>query len=127
MDRDATLDGKEPLDGSHVVEAFPSSPPLAFKVIFKAPPPPSLVMGPTATPLAPIASVFPPGSQLSAPLAPNVAETVDHVGEILGPNGHKVSVPPPCAPSLATDRLDCREGRNMNKKGAKLKKRKDRK
>ena len=76
-------------------------------------------------PLALLAPGFPPDSQLSAPLAPDVAETVDHVGVIPGPDGHEVSVPPPRAPSLATDRVDRREERKQNKKEAKLKKRKD--
>jgi hypothetical protein len=48
------------------------------------------------------------------------------VGVIPGPNGHEVSVPPPHVPSLATDRADRHEGGSMNKKEAKLKKRKDR-
>jgi hypothetical protein len=63
---------------------------------------------------------------LSAPLAPDVAETVDHVGVISGPGGHEVSVPPPRAPSLATDRADRREEQKQNKNEDKLKKRKDR-
>jgi hypothetical protein len=76
-------------------------------------------------PLAIFASGFPPDSQLSAPLAPDVAEKVDHVGVIPGTNGHEVSVPPPHGPSLATDRADRHEGGSMNKKETKLKKRKD--
>jgi hypothetical protein len=56
----------------------------------------------------------------------DVAETVDYVGMILGPNGYEVSVPPPRVPSLATDRADRHEGGIMNKKEDKLKKRKDR-
>jgi hypothetical protein len=59
-------------------------------------------------------------------LAPNVAEMVDHMGVIPGPDRHEVSVPPPHAPSLATDRADRHEGGSMNKKEAKWKKRKDR-
>jgi hypothetical protein len=78
------------------------------------------------SPLALLAPGFPPDRQLSAPLAPDVTEKVDHVEVIIGPNGHKVSVPTPRAPSLTTDRADRHEGGNMNKKEAKLKKRKDR-
>jgi hypothetical protein len=70
-------------------------------------------------PLVILAPGFQPDSQRSAPLAPDVAETVDHVGVIPGPNGHEVSVPPPHAPSLATDRADRHEGGSMNKKEAK--------
>ena len=77
------------------------------------------------TPIAILASGFPPDNQLSAPLAPDVAETVDRVGVIPGPDGHEVSVPPPRDPSLATDRADRHEGGIMNKKEAKPKKRKD--
>ena len=51
---------------------------------------------------------------------------VDRVGVIPGPDGHEVSVPPPRAPSLATDRADHHKDECMNKKEAKLKKRKDR-
>jgi hypothetical protein len=98
-----------------VAEVTPPSPAVAVHVVARDPPP-----------LAPLAPEFPLDSQLSAPLAPDVAETVDHVGVIPGPNGHKVSVPPPRAPSLATDRADRREKRKQNKKEAKLKKRKDR-
>jgi hypothetical protein len=76
-------------------------------------------------PLALLAPRFPPDNQLSAPLAPDVAKTVDHVGVIPGPDGHEVSVPPPRAPSLAMDRADHHEDESMNKKEPKLKKRKD--
>ncbi len=86
---------------------------MAFHVVARDPPP-----------LAPLAPGFPP--DVSAPLAPDVAETVDRVGVISGPDGHEVSVPPSCAPSLATDRADRHEGGSMHKKEAKLKKRKDR-
>jgi hypothetical protein len=75
--------------------------------------------------LALLAPGFPPDSQLSAPLAPDVAETVDHVGVISVPDGYEVLVPPPRVSSLATDRADRREERKQNKKEAKLKKRKD--
>jgi hypothetical protein len=77
-------------------------------------------------PLTILAPGFPLDNQSSAPLAPVVAETVDHVGVIPGPDGHEVVVPPPRAPSLATDRADHHEGGSMHKKEAKLKKRKDR-
>jgi hypothetical protein len=98
--------GEESLDGRHVAEVTPSSPIIAFQMVVRDPPPPD--------------------SQLSAPLVPDVAETVDHVGVIPGPNGHEVSVPPPHAPSLATDTADRRKERKHNMKVAKLKKRKDR-
>ncbi len=88
---------------------------MAFHVVARDPPP-----------LAPLAPGFPPDSQLSAPLAPDVTEAVDRVGVIPGPDGHEVSVPPPRIPSLATDRADRHEGGSMHKKEAKLKKRKDR-
>jgi hypothetical protein len=77
-------------------------------------------------PLAILAPGFPPNSQLSARLAPDVAEKVDHMRVIPRLNGHEVSVPPPHVPSLATDRVDRHECGSMNKKEAKLKKRKDR-
>ena len=77
-------------------------------------------------PLAILAPGFPSDNQLSAPLAPDVAETMDRVGVIPGPNGHEVSVPPPRVPSLATVRADCHEGEIINKKEAKPKKQNDR-
>ena len=77
-------------------------------------------------PLAILAPGFSLDGQRSAPLAPDVAETVDRVGVIPGSDGHEVSVPPPHDPSLATDRADRHEGENMNEKKTKLKKRKDR-
>jgi hypothetical protein len=77
-------------------------------------------------PLAILAPGFPPDGQRSAPLAPDVTETVDHVGVSPGSDGHEVSVPPPHDPSLATDRADRHEGGSMNEKEAKLKKRKNR-
>jgi hypothetical protein len=77
-------------------------------------------------PLAILVPEFPLDNQRSAPLAPDVAETADRVGVVPGSNGHEVSVPPPRIPSLATDRADRHDGGNMNKKEAKLKKRKDR-
>jgi hypothetical protein len=86
-----------------------------FQVVARDPPP-----------LAILALGFLLDNQMSAPLAPDVAETVDHVGVIPGPDEHEVSMPPPRAPSLATDRADRHEGGSMNKKEAKLKKRKDR-
>jgi hypothetical protein len=107
--------GEETLDGCYVSDVTPPSHVVAFHVVAQDPPP-----------LALLAPRFPPDSQLSTPLASDVAETVDHVGVILRPDGHEVSMPPPHAPSLATDRADCREERKQNKKGAKLKKRKDR-
>ena len=106
--------GDEPLDGRHVAEITPPSPTIAFQMVVRDPPP-----------LVIIAPEFPSDSQLSAPLVPDVAETVDHVGVIPGPNGHEVSVPPPRAASLAMDRADRHEGGNMNKKKTKWKKRKD--
>jgi hypothetical protein len=87
---------------------------MAFQMVARDPPP-----------LALLAPGFPPDRQLSAPLAPDVAKKVDHVGVIPGPNGHEVSVPPLLAPSLATDRADRREERKQNKKEAKWKKWKD--
>ena len=56
------------------------------------------------------------------PLVSDVAETVDYVSVIPGPDGHEVSVPPPRAPSLVMDRVNRREERKQNKKEAKLKK-----
>ena len=87
-----------------------------FQVVARDPPP-----------LAILAPEFPPDNQLSAPLVPDVADTVDRVGLFPGPDRHDVSVPPPRAPSLATDRGDRHKGGSMNKKEAKLKKRKNRK
>ena len=107
--------GEESLDGRHVAEATPPSPTMAFQMVARDPPP-----------LAILAPGCPSDNQLSAPLAPDVVETVDHVGVIPGPDGHKVLVPPPRAPSLATDRADRHEGGSINKKEAKWKKRKDR-
>jgi hypothetical protein len=107
--------GDEPLDGRHMAEVTPPSPNMAFQMVARDPPP-----------LAILAPGFPPDSQRSAPLAPDVAETVDRMGVIPGPNGHEVSVPPPRILSLATDRADRHEGGSMNKKEAKLKKRKNR-
>jgi len=81
--------GGESLDGRHVAEVTPPSPNMAFQMVAWDPPP-----------LAILAPGFPPDSQLSAPLAPDVAEKVDHVGVIPGPNGHEVLVPPPRVPSF---------------------------
>ena len=97
--------GEETLDGCHVADVTPPSPTVAFHVVVRDP-----------LPLALLAPGFPP----------DVAETVDRVEVILGPDGHEVSVPPPLALSLAADRADRREERKRNKKEAKLKKRKDR-
>ena len=103
--------GEKTLDGCHVADVTSPSPAVAFHVVARDMPPLALLA---------------PGFPLSAPLVPNVAETVDRVGVIPEPDGHKVSVPPPRAPSLATDIADRHEGGSMNKKEAKLKKRKDR-
>jgi hypothetical protein len=100
--------GKETLDSRHVAEVIPPNPTMAFQMVAQDPPP-----------LAIFAPGFPPDNQLSAPLAPDVAETVDHVGVIPGPDGHEVSVPPPRVPSLATDRADRHEDGSMNKKETK--------
>jgi hypothetical protein len=107
--------GEEIRDGCHVAEVTPPSPAMAFQMVVRDPPP-----------LALLAPRFPSDSQLSAPLAADVAETVDHVGVIPESNGHEMSVPPPHAPSLTTDITNHREKRKQNKKEAKLKKRKDR-
>ena len=107
--------GEETQDDGHMAEVTPPSLTMTFQVVVLDPPP-----------LAILAPGVPPDSHLSAPLAPDVAEAVDRVGVIPGLDGHEVSVPPPCAPSLATDRVDRHEGGSMHKKEAKLKKRKDR-
>jgi hypothetical protein len=106
---------EESLDGCHVTEITPLSPAMAFQMVARDPPPVAL-----------LAPRIQPDIQLPAPLAPNVADTVDHVGVIPEPDGHEVSVPPPRAPSLAMDRADRQKGESMHKKEAKLKKRKDR-
>ena len=106
----SATEGEETLNSCLVAEVTPLSTATAFHVVTWDPPP-----------LAIIAPGFPPNSQLSAPLAPDVEETVDRVGVILEPNGHEMSVPPLCALSLATNRADRREGGSMNKKEAKLK------
>jgi hypothetical protein len=97
--------GEETLDGCHMADVTPPNPVVAFHVVAWDPPP-----------LALLAPGFPP----------DIAETVDHVGMISGPDGHEVSVPPPHGLSLATDKADRREERKQNKKETKLKKRKDR-
>ena len=107
--------GKESQGDDHMAEVTPPSLAMTFQVVARDPPP-----------LAILASGFPSDSQLSAPLAPVVADAVDRVGVNTGPDGHDVSGPPPRVPSLATDRADRHEGGNMHKKEAKLKKRKDR-
>ena len=53
---------------------------------------------------------------MSVPVALDAAATVDHVGVIPRPDGHEVSVPPPYAPSLATDRADRREERKQGRR-----------
>ena len=103
--------GEETLDGCHMADVKPPSPAVAFHVVARNPPPLALLA---------------PGFPLSAPMAPDVAETVDHVGVIPEPNGHKMSVPPPLAPSLAIDSADRREEQKQNKMEAKLKKPNDR-
>ena len=103
-------------DGRHVAEVTPASPNMAFQMVARDPPP-----------LAIFAPGFPLDGQRSAPLAPNVAETADRMEVISGSKGHEVSMPPPRIPSLATDRADRHEGRSMNKKETKLKKRKEKK
>jgi hypothetical protein len=70
---------KKTLDGCHVAEITPPSPTLAFQMVVRDPPPLTLLV-----------PGFPPDNQLSAPLAPDVVETVDHVRVIHGPNGHEV-------------------------------------
>ena len=106
---------KETQEDGHMADVTPPSLTTDFQVVVRDPPP-----------LAILAPEFPPSKQLSAPLAPEVAEAADRVGVIPGPVGHVVSVPPPRIPSLATDRADRHEGGSMHKKEAKLKKRKDR-
>ena len=107
--------GEKIQEDSHMAEVTPPSFAMTFQVVVWDPPS-----------LAIFAPKFPPDSQLSAPLAPDIAEAVDCVGIIPGPDGHEVSVPPPRAPSLATDRAGRHEDENTNKKAAKLKNRKDR-
>ena len=111
----STTVGEETRNDCHMAEV--TTPSLATDV---------QVVARDLPPLAILAPGLPPDNQLSAPLAPDVAETADHVGVIPGPDGHKVSVPPPRAPSLAIDSADRHEERKQNKKEAKLKKRKDR-
>ena len=111
----STIAVEEIQDDSHMAEVTPPRLAMTFQVVARDPPP-----------LAILAPGFPLDSQLSAPLAPDVAETVDHVEVNLGSDGHDVSVSPPRALSLATDRADRHEGRIMHKKEVKLKKRKNR-
>ena len=75
--------GKETQEDGHMAEV--TSPSLAMTVQVVARDPPLLAI---------IAPGFPPDSQLSAPLATDVAEAVDRVGVIPGPDGHDVLVPP---------------------------------
>ena len=69
---------KKTLDGCHMAEVRTPSLATAFQVVARDPPP-----------LAILAPGFPRDNQLSVPLAPDVAETVDRVGVIRGPNGHE--------------------------------------
>ena len=107
--------GEKTQEDSHMAAVTPPSFAMTFQVVARDPPP-----------LAIRAPGFPSVSQLSAPLAPDVAEAVDRMGVITRPAGQKVSVPPPRTLSLATDRADRHEGENMHKKKVKLKKRKNR-
>ena len=107
--------GMETQGDGHMAEVTPPSLVMIFLVVAGDPPP-----------LAILSLRFSLDSQLSAPLAPDVAEAVDRVGVIPEPDGHDVSVPPSCVPSLATDKTNHHEGRSVHKKEAKLKKRKDR-
>ena len=100
--------GEETQEDSHMAEVTPPSLVTAFQMVAREPPP-----------LASLVPEFPPDNQLSAPLVPNIAETADRVGLISGPNGHEVSVPPPRASSLATNRADRHGGGSMHKKEAK--------
>ena len=105
--------GKETHDGNHVAEVAPPSLPLIFHVVSRAPLAPPLALG------------FKPNGPLAPPRSPDFAETCVHTGVILGPNAHDVQVAPPFAPFLTTNRVDRSERRKQKKKGAKLKKRKD--
>ena len=91
--------GEETPDDCHAAEVTTPSLVTDFQVVAWDSPP-----------FAILAPGFPPDNRLSAPLAPDVVETVDRMGVILGPDGHEVSVPPPRAPSLATNRADRHEG-----------------
>ena len=71
--------GDETLDGCHVADVTSLSPAVAFHVVARDPP--SFIL---------LASGFPPDNQISTPLAPDVAETVDHVGVISEPDGHEM-------------------------------------
>ena len=106
--------GEEIQDDGHLAEVTPPSLAMTSQMVARNPPP-----------LAFLAPEFPPDSQPSAPLPPEVAEAVDRVGIIPRPDGLEVSVPPLRAPTLATDRADRREGGSIYKKEPKLKKRKD--
>ena len=75
--------GKETQHDGHMAEVAPKSLAITFQVVARDPPP-----------LAIFAPGFPPDILLSAPLASNVAEAVDRMGVILGPDGHEVSVSP---------------------------------
>jgi hypothetical protein len=103
--------GKKTLDGCHVAKVTPLSPRLIFHVVCRAPPP-----------LASFAPGFPRDNQLAAPLAPDFAETGDHIGVIPGSNGHEVPAAPPRAPFLAMDRASCSKKQKQKKKETKLKK-----
>ena len=109
---------KETLDGSHVAEVAPRSPPMTFHVVSRAPLAPPLAPeftpgGPLSTPRAP---EFQPGGLMATPRALDVAETGDHVEVIPVPNAHEVQVAPPLAPFLATNSADLSERRKQYKK-----------
>ena len=89
---------KETQEDGHMAEVIPPSLAMTFQVVARDPPP-----------FAILAPGFPPDSQLSVLLAPNVAEAVDRVEVIPRPDEHDVSVPPSRVPSLATDRADRHE------------------
>ena len=108
--------GKETQEDGHMAEVTPPNFAMTFQVVARDPPDPLAIFAPR----------FPPDSQLSSPLAPDVADAVDRVGVISGPDRHDMSVPSPRVPSLATDRADRHERGSMHKKKTKLKKRKDR-
>ena len=86
-----TDSNREEKDG-YMAEVTPPSLAMTSQVVARDPPP-----------LAILAPGFLLDSQLSAPLAPDVAEAVDRVEVIPGLVGHEVSVSSPCAPSFATD------------------------
>ena len=97
------------MDGYHVAEVTPPSPPLTFHVVPRTPPP-----------FAPFALGIPPGSQLTTLLAPEVAETWSRAGMISGPRGHEVLVAPPLAPFFATDIADRSKKMETTKDGGQV-------